>query len=107
MHKREDVKWAPFNAVMNGENIVQEILNEKSKINKPSLSEEQVEELEKMILEAFYDKNEVVITYYLDGYLKIATGKIEKLDKITKKVTLNNHLELYFANIIQIHEKNT
>ena len=45
MPNRNAIKWAPFNSVINGNYIMNTIVKEKSRIIKPTLSEEQINEL--------------------------------------------------------------
>ena len=51
MPNRNAIKWAPFNSVINGNYIMNMIVKEKSRIVKPDLSEEQINEFEKLIRE--------------------------------------------------------
>ena len=50
MSDRGIIKWAPFSSVINGNILLKEIHEEKSRIIKPTLSEEQIQELEDKIL---------------------------------------------------------
>lgn len=65
---RGEIKWAPFNSVINGKYIVSEIEKKKKRINKPMLSDEQVSYIEKAILEAMTDGVMVDLTFYKEGF---------------------------------------
>ena len=47
------IKWAPFNSVINDTKIKNEIIKKQSKINKPTLSEDQIIVLNDKIFEAY------------------------------------------------------
>ena len=54
MNDRGIIKWAPFSSVINGNILLKEIHEEKSRIIKPTLSEEQIQELEDKILKNIF-----------------------------------------------------
>ena len=56
MPNRNAIKWAPFNSVINGNYIMNMIVKEKSRIVKPDLSEEQINEFENLIKESLINK---------------------------------------------------
>lgn len=107
MHERDNIKWAPFNSVINGNDVIKELKEEKSRINKPTLSEDQIKELETIIIEAATDKSLVEIIFYKNNHLYKVTGIITNIDTIKKKITINNQNSYYFTNIIKIIRKNT
>ncbi len=102
MHDRGEIKWAPFNSIINGKYIVSEIENKKKRINKPMLSDEQINNIEKTILEALTNKVMVDLTFYKEGFLYHDKGIILKVDSSLKKIYLNNTHILYFWDIINI-----
>ena len=102
MSDRGMIKWAPFNSVVNGKKIIYEILDDKSKIKKPILSDEQIDNLEKKLLLHFYDHEEVKIDYFYNGKIYPLKGNIKKIDSIYHKIYLNN-LILYFDQIIKVY----
>lgn len=107
MNERGMVKWAPFNAVINGKTVLLTIMEEKSKINKPILSEDQIIELENIIIDAYQKSIDVEITYYKDNKSNKLIGQITKLDSVNKKIIVNYRIPIYFHNIIHILRKNT
>ncbi len=98
-------KWAPFNSVIHEKKILKELQMEKSKIRKPILSEDMIENLENKILDSFENQTPVEITYYYKEHLLKKSGIITKIDSISKKIVLNQNFVLYFPNIIEICEK--
>lgn len=107
MHDRGIIKWAPFASVINGSILLSEIKKEKSKIIKPTLSDDQINDLEKVIIEAYRGKVPVNIYFYNHEHIYLAKGFITNINATTKEITINNQKKLFFSNIIRIIKKNT
>lgn len=99
------IKWLPFNALINGKQVLNTLEIEKSKVDIPIISEEEQKDLEDKIIEAYYCQNSVIITYYKDGFLLKTKSKIKKIDSIYKIIYLNNHLKLLFKQIFAINNE--
>lgn len=102
MHNRNQVKWAPFNSVINGKYIIKSIENEKNKIDKPILSEEQISTYEKLIFESFINKIELIFNVYKSGYITEIKGNVMKIEKNSNKIILNSNRVLYFCEIVKV-----
>ncbi len=103
MHNdRGIIKWLPFESLTPSKNVIDSILYEKSKIKKPILSLEQQQEIEERLVEAFYEQIEITFKIYKNGYIKIITSSILKIDTIYKKIILKNKMKLFFNQIIEI-----
>ena len=100
MNDRGMIKWAPFSAVVPGTYLVREIELEKHRIKKPCLDEDKVTEIEKSILEAYNNHDNVKLKIYRDGRLYIKEGKILHLDGITKTITMSGNYKVFFGQII-------
>lgn len=107
MNDRGIVKWAPFNSVINGNQLLDEINYERNRISKPILSEEQIADLEENIITAYSERSIINLYFYKNGCINIINGQITKLDSANKIITINNKTRIYFNNIIDILEKNT
>ena len=105
MHDRGMIKWAPFASVINGSEVIREIEEEKTRIEKPSLSEEQIENLEHDLIESYNNSNIIDIVFYRQYHVYKIRGIITKLDGATKKITINNNKTLFFSNILAIIKK--
>ena len=101
MEDRGIIKWQPFNSLINGNAIINSLLKEKAKIKKPIISEEEKNEIEAKIIDAYFTQITVNITYYKDGNVIKVEGKIKKIDQVYKLVYLNE-LKLLFSQIISI-----
>lgn len=107
MNDRGIVKWAPFNSVINGNQLLDEINYERNRISKPVLYEEQIAGLEENIITAYSERSIINLYFYKNGCINIINGQITKLDPVNKIITINNKTRIYFNNIIDILEKNT
>ena len=102
MHERSGIKWAPFNSVINGKYIINLIEKEKSKINKPILSEEQISTFEEMIKESMINKIELIFDIYSGGYIKKIKGTVLNINPTLNKIILNNNVCIFFCEIVKI-----
>ncbi len=98
------IKWQPFDSVISSKNVINSLLHEKEKVNKPVLSEEETEALEEKIIDAFYSQEVISLDFYKNGYIKTITGQIKKIDHISKTIYLNSTL-LLFKQILSIHSQ--
>lgn len=101
MEDRGMIKWQPFNSLINGNEVINSILKEKEKIKKPIISEEEKNEIEAKIIDAYFTQIIVNITYFKNGNLTKVEGRIKKIDQVYKLVYLNE-LKLLFNQIISI-----
>ena len=95
------IKWQPFNSVFSSKDIINSILKEKEKTEKPILSSDEINLIEKKLIDAFYCQNKIIIHYYTNGIIKTINSQIKKIDYITKIIYLNN-IKLSFYQIISI-----
>lgn len=95
------IKWQPFDSVISSKALINNIILEKSKVNKPILSEEEIKDIEEKIIEAYYLQNEVILQVYKNGFFKEINGKIKKIDGVRKMVYLNNMM-IFFNQIISV-----
>ena len=102
MSDRGMMKWAPFSAVVPGNYLVNQIEAMKRKIIKPCLDEDKKEEIERLIIEAYNNKDTIKLKLYRDGRLYIKEGKIAHLDAINKKIVLGDNYQLFFSQIIDV-----
>lgn len=102
MNKNRDmVKWLPFNSLINNKTVVEKVLKEKAKTKMPVLSEDEIKDLEDKILNAYYKKEPVKITYYKNGYFYEEISEIKKIDSSNKLIYLNN-TKLIFNQIVGV-----
>lgn len=95
-------KWMPFNAVCDGTCLVDEIIYEKSKIRKPTLSEDQLITIQNKILDSYNSKEIIRIKYYMNNRIYEIENTIKKIDNINRLIELKNGEKLAFSQILHI-----
>lgn len=95
------IKWTPFESVAPSKSMVKDILNEKSKISIPILSEEQIKSLENSLIIAYHEQTTIEVNYYKSGSIKKIISNIKKIDPTSHKIYFNN-TTLIFEQIIAI-----
>lgn len=96
------IKWTPFNSIVNQRQMIDNLINEKNKTNKPKLSQEQIEKNEQLLIEAFYEQIKIKIDYFKEGFILSTYSEISNIDYTFKKIYLKNHKSLLFNQIIKI-----
>ena len=96
------IKWQPFDSVISSKEIVSTILINKYKINKPILSIDQLEVLNELIKENYYNQNIVKIKYFKNNNIYNIKGQITFIDENSKIVLINKNLKLHISQILQI-----
>lgn len=102
MSDRGMIKWAPFDSVTSSKALVRRIANEKEKIQMPQLSEEQLDNIEENLKNAYYRNDEVVIKYYSNGKIFSKKCWIAEVDLNNKKILLSDNSKVYFGQIVNI-----
>lgn len=93
-------KWNPFNAVASGDYMIGEVLEKKNKMKMPILSDDQKEQLQCKMLEAFNNQETIKIKYFKNGNIYIKEGRITNIDSNSHKITLDSKYFVYFSQII-------
>ncbi len=95
-------KWMPFNAVCDGTSLVDEIIYEKTKIRKPTLSEDQLNNIQNKILDSYNSKELIIVKYYMNHRVYEINDIIKKIDDINKLIEFKNGKKLAFSQILSI-----
>ncbi len=95
------IKWQPFSSVVSGKVIINDIYQNKLK-TKPTLFPEEIEEITTKILEAYYSKTEIEISFYEEGQIKKVKAFIRKLHPNNNTIDLSSYKTIYFNQIISI-----
>lgn len=101
MNDRGMIKWQPFNSVINTRKLVDNLEEKRNLVQRPILSEEQLDEINNKIFYAYYNKTKVSIKYYLGGHIYTKEGQINKIHIEQKYILLGNHI-IYFAQILSV-----
>ncbi len=102
MPDRCEIRWAPFNSVIDSKILVNEIRESNRKVIKPSLSEDELEEINNKIIEAYHNASIISIYYFYKGSILNKKGIIECIKLDNKKIILNDYSSVYFDQIIKI-----
>ncbi|PEK11069.1 YolD-like family protein [Bacillus toyonensis] len=98
------VKFTPFAALAAQFDGIREIIKEQHKVTRPILTTEEKERIENMLLCSLVSEEELMITYYEDGYLLSSYMTIVDIDPSTSAVICTdafyNKMKLQFSNII-------
>ena len=94
-------KWNPFNAVASGEYMVNDVLKEKNKLKMPILSDDQKQELQNRMFEAFNNQEIIKVKYFKSGNLYVKEGKITNIDQNLHKIIINQTFPVFFSQIIE------
>lgn len=101
MPNRSEAKWLPFNSVCNSKKMINDLTLERSKITKPSLTEEQKSYIEDALIDSFYEDIKLNIYYYKSGYIYKISKKIKKIDTVYHKIYFDN-ITLLFDQIVKV-----
>lgn len=100
------VKWSPFAAMPEQFAGIREIIKEKNKVTRPILTGEEKELIENMLLCSLLSEEEILITYYEDGYLLSSYMTVVDIDPSNSSVICTdafyNKMKLQFSNIIDV-----
>ncbi|WP_459503006.1 YolD-like family protein [Bacillus sp. C1] len=65
---------------------IQQIIKEKRKVSRPILTQDTKEEIEDKLLRSLLCEEEILITYYEDGYVLTSYMTVVDIDPMDKKV---------------------
>ena len=103
MKDRGMIKWQPFQSVVPTNLIVKSLLEEKKKVTKPVLSDDQLDNLDILLAEYFYNQSKIQIKYFQNNKVKEIQGIITNINADLKIVTISGHLNLHISQILQIN----
>lgn len=100
------VKFTPFAAMPEQFAGIREIIKEKNKITRPILTDNEKELIENMLLCSLLSEEEILITYYEDGYLLSSYMSVVDIVPSNSAVICTdafyNKIKLQFSNIIGV-----
>ncbi|PFM62549.1 3-oxoacyl-ACP synthase [Bacillus cereus] len=100
------VKWTPFAAMPEQFAGISEIIKDKMKVEQPTLTQEEQEIIENMLLCSLLSEEEILITYYEDGYLLTSYMTVTDIDPLNKSIICTdafyNKITLKFMDVIGV-----
>lgn len=106
--KRQMIKWRPFSALIEQNEALHQLLEERKQINKPVLSEDMLEEMNYFLLQAKQFSWNVKILYYENHSIVSYHGQITRIDSSNQSLYLKDNQKihhLYLQEIVGISEK--
>ena len=100
MNNRNEIKWAPFESLFQTNEIVQELERKRTIHEKPVLSEDELEEIEKNVLFSYHTHSHITVLYYYQGVNYQKSCIITAID--SNKIFFQDHSSLYFEQILKI-----
>lgn len=97
------LKWQPFSAVVPSTRMINEVLNEKNKIKMPVLSDDQKQDIQEKIIEAYNNQDTINIKYYRDGRFYLREGKVTNINGNKHKIAINTNFWIFFSQIVEIY----
>ncbi|MEN8648301.1 YolD-like family protein [Bacillus cereus group sp. BceL062] len=98
------VKWTPFAAMPEQFAGIREIFKEKTKVERPTLTQDEQELIENMLLCSLLSEEEIMITYYESGFLLTNYITVVDIDPLNKSIICTdafyNNITLKFIDII-------
>ena len=102
MSDRGMKKWAPFASLIEQSTYLEKMHYEKNKKEKPQMSSERAMEINNIL--SNYHGEEVVVSYYYDGYVYSINKTIKRIDKTNKKLHFEDGY-IPFSEIVDIKLK--
>ncbi|ARP61439.1 MULTISPECIES: YolD-like family protein [Bacillus cereus group] len=100
------VKWTPFAAMPEQFAGIREMVKEKNKVARPILTSAEKELVENLLLCSLLSEEEILITYYEDGYLLTNYMTVIDIDSLNSAVICTdafyNKMKLQFYNIVNV-----
>lgn len=102
MPSRNQIKWAPFNSVMNTKKELINISKNKEKISRPTLSDDQLSYFNILIYDSLNSNIKLRFSIYFNGFIYKKESTVIKIDSLNKIIYLDNNDRIFIDNIIDI-----
>ncbi|KAA0766383.1 YolD-like family protein [Bacillus sp. SH5-2] len=100
------VKWTPFASMPEQFAGIREIIKENAKVPRPIVTKDAQERIENRLLISLLGEEELLITYYEDGYILTNYFTIVDIDPLEKVIictdAFRNKHTFKFINIIDV-----
>lgn len=91
MKQRGMVKWQPFASLPEQAGYIQQLMYDINKVDKPILSDDQLEDLNRKLYEFYENQEWIQLKYFYDGYIYLVEGVIKKVDRIKQSIIIENN----------------
>lgn len=101
------VKWQPFASMPEQFAVIKEMIQEQTKAQRPILTQDAKEVLENKLLTSFLGEEEVLLTYYKDGYLYKDYITVVDINPINETIictdAFHNQRMFKFGDVIEVN----
>lgn len=102
LRDRGMVKWAPYKSLPEQEDYLEKMEEEKNKVDKPLLSDDELIELDTK-LSTYNRGNPISIEYYDYGFIKAVDDYLDYIDTINKRIVLKNRMSIPVSNVLSLN----
>ncbi|WP_434163880.1 YolD-like family protein [Bacillus thuringiensis] len=100
------VKWQPFASMPEQFACIKEMIQEQTKASRPIVTQDAKEMIENKLLTSFLGEEEVLLTYYKDGYLYKNYITVVDINPLNKTITctdaFHNQRMFKFGDVIEV-----
>lgn len=102
LRDRGMVKWAPYKFLPEQEDYLEKMEEEKNKVDKPLLSDDELIELDTKL--STYNRGDPIsIEYYDYGFIKTVDDYLDYIDAINKRIVLKNRMSIPVSNVLSLN----
>lgn len=102
LRDRGMVKWAPYKSLPEQEDYLEKMEEEKNKVDKPLLSDDELIELDTK-LSTYNRGSPISIEYYDYGFIKTVDDYLDYIDTINKRIVLKNRMSIPVSNVLSLN----
>jgi len=100
------VKWQPFASMPEQFACIKEMIQEQTKVPRPILTQDTKERIENKLLISYLGEEEILLTYYKNGYLYKNYITVTDINPLNKTITctdaFHNQKMFKFVDVIAI-----
>lgn len=97
---RHGVNYQPFDALEGFREAISDANFEYEKSKRPTLSEDQVNEINYKLIDAIQNESSITVKYYKNGYFYLHEGIVSKIDN--EHIVFENNKIILKKNVIEI-----
>lgn len=102
LRDRGMVKWAPYKSLPEQEDYLEKMEEEKNKVDKPLLSDDELIELDTKL--STYNRGDPIsIEYYDYSFIKTVDDYLDYIDTINKRIVLKNRMSIPVSNVLSLN----
>lgn len=100
------IKWNPFKSVIEQYEVINQMIEDQNKVNKPILTDDSKERIQRSLHQSLTYKKEIFLSYHRNGYLHhqyITVASIDPGHKLIHCIdAFNRHLQFKFDELVDI-----